>query len=102
MLDEHFLVHSAIHKAVIRLLRSCVGDDDPDSLAAGAKAKPMGAAGAAGRVALSEYEEDRKYNRHVLNYFVNECPVFLASGQLSMCLMQSNTHLSRTLNDLLP
>ena len=58
LLDETFLVHSAVHKAVLRLLRSCVGDDIQEQL--DGRNKAMGAAGNAVRSQPSEYEEDRK------------------------------------------
>lgn len=57
MLDEQFLVHSAVHKAVLRLLRGCVGDDLQEQLD-GRNTKLMGAAGAVARGQPSEYEED--------------------------------------------
>ncbi|KAL7283346.1 hypothetical protein ACG7TL_002775 [Trametes sanguinea] len=56
LLDEQFLVHSAVHKAVLRLLRNCVGDDLQEQL--DGRNKPMGAAGNASRTQPSEYEED--------------------------------------------
>lgn len=58
LLDETFLVHSAVHKAVLRLLRNCVGDDIQEQL--DGRNKAMGAAGNAVRSQPSEYEEDRK------------------------------------------
>lgn len=57
LLDEQFLVHSAVHKAVLRLLRSCVGDDLQEQLDGRTK-KVMGAADATVRTQPSEYEED--------------------------------------------
>lgn len=57
LLDEQFLVHSAVHKAVLRLLRNCVGDDLQEQL--DGRNKPMGAAGNVNRTQPSEYEEDR-------------------------------------------
>lgn len=60
LLDEQFLVHSAVHKAVLRLLRNCVGDDIQEQL--DCRNKVMGAAGNAVRSQPSEYEEDRKYS----------------------------------------
>ncbi|OBZ75391.1 hypothetical protein A0H81_04375 [Grifola frondosa] len=57
LLDEQFLVHSAVHKAVLRLLRNCVGDDLQEQLD-GRNRKIMGAAGNAARSQPSEYEED--------------------------------------------
>ncbi|KAH9951335.1 Retinoic acid induced 16-like protein-domain-containing protein [Amylocystis lapponica] len=56
LLDEQFLVHSAVHKAVLRLLRNCVGDDIQEQL--DGRNKVMGAAGNAVRSQPSEYEED--------------------------------------------
>ncbi|KAI1795931.1 Retinoic acid induced 16-like protein-domain-containing protein [Ganoderma leucocontextum] len=56
LLDEQFLVHSAVHKAVLRLLRNCVGDDIQEQL--DGRNKPMGAAGNASHTQPSEYEED--------------------------------------------
>ena len=61
LLDEQFLVHSAVHKAVLRLLRNCVGDDIQEQL--DGKAKLMGAAGTTTRSAPSEYEEDRTFQQ---------------------------------------
>lgn len=58
MLDEKFLVHSTVHKAVIRLLQACMGEEITEQTAG--KGKAMGAAGVAGRLSPSEYEEDRK------------------------------------------
>ncbi|KAH8107083.1 Retinoic acid induced 16-like protein-domain-containing protein [Cristinia sonorae] len=56
LMDEQFLVHSAVHKAVLRLLRSCVGDDIQEQL--DGRNRIMGAAGTAKRSQPSEYEED--------------------------------------------
>jgi hypothetical protein len=56
LLDEQFLVHSAVHKAVLRLLRNCVGDDIQEQL--DGRNKVMGAAGTTTRTQPSEYEED--------------------------------------------
>ena len=56
LLDEQFLVHSAVHRAVLRLLRNCVGDDLQEQL--DGRNKPMGAAGNTTRTQPSEYEED--------------------------------------------
>lgn len=57
LLDEQFLVHSAVHKAVLRLLRNCVGDDLQEQL--DGRARPMGAAGNLARTQPSEHEKDR-------------------------------------------
>ena len=56
LLDEQFLVHSAVHKAVLRLLRNCVGDDLQEQL--DGRNKLMGAARNVTRAQPSEYEED--------------------------------------------
>lgn len=58
LMDEQFLVHSAVHKAVLRLLRSCVGDDIQEQL--DGRNRIMGAAGSVTRSQPSEYEEDRE------------------------------------------
>jgi hypothetical protein len=55
LLDEQFLAHAAVHKAILRLLRNCVGDDIQEQLDG---KKIMGAAGNAVRSQPSEYEED--------------------------------------------
>ena len=57
LLDEQFLVHSVVHRAVLRLLKTCVGDDIQEQL--DGRNRVMGAAGTAVRTAPSEYEEDR-------------------------------------------
>ncbi|KAJ7046768.1 Retinoic acid induced 16-like protein-domain-containing protein [Mycena alexandri] len=56
LLDEQFLVHSAVHRAVLRLLRNCAGDDLQEQL--DGKNKVMGAARNVIRSQASEYEED--------------------------------------------
>ncbi|KAF9482789.1 hypothetical protein BDN70DRAFT_391848 [Pholiota conissans] len=56
LLDEQFLVHSAVHKAVLRLLRNCVGDDLQEQL--DGRSKLMGAARDLVRSQPSEHEED--------------------------------------------
>ncbi len=55
-LDEQFLVHSVVHRAVLRLLKSCVGDDIQEQL--DGRERLMGAAGNAVKTSPSEYEED--------------------------------------------
>lgn len=59
LLDEQFLVHSAVHRAILRLLRNCVGDDIQEQL--DGRNKVMGAAKDAVRSQPSEYEEDCKF-----------------------------------------
>ncbi|PFH54367.1 hypothetical protein AMATHDRAFT_634 [Amanita thiersii Skay4041] len=56
LLDEQFLVHSAVHRAVLRLLRNCVGDDLQEQL--DGRNRVMGAARNAVRGQPSEYEAD--------------------------------------------
>ncbi|KAF9227938.1 hypothetical protein BS17DRAFT_774517 [Gyrodon lividus] len=56
LMDEQFLVHSAVHKAVLRLLRNCVGDDIQEQL--DGRNRVMGAAKNAVRSQPSEYELD--------------------------------------------
>jgi hypothetical protein len=56
LLDEQFLVHSAVHRAVLRLLRNCVGDDLQEQL--DGRNKLVGAAKNTVRSQPSEYEED--------------------------------------------
>ncbi|CAE6505777.1 unnamed protein product [Rhizoctonia solani] len=56
LMDEQFLVHTAVHKAVLRLLRVCVGDlidEIPSS-----SSKAMGAASVSQRTSIANYEED--------------------------------------------
>ncbi|KAG9086293.1 hypothetical protein FS749_003742 [Ceratobasidium sp. UAMH 11750] len=55
-MDEQFLVHAAVHKAVLRLLRVCVGDlidEVPQS-----SSKAMGAASVSKKSSIANYEED--------------------------------------------
>ncbi|KAH0583887.1 hypothetical protein H2248_009481 [Termitomyces sp. 'cryptogamus'] len=54
-MDEQFLVHSAVHRAVLRLLRNCVGDDIQEQLDG---RKVMGAAKSSVQSRPSEYEQD--------------------------------------------
>ena len=58
LLDEQFLVHSAVHKAVLRLLRNCVGDDIQEQL--DGRNRVVGAARTSSRSQPSEYEADCK------------------------------------------
>jgi hypothetical protein len=59
LLDNQFLVHSAVHRAVLRLLRTCVGDDLQEKL--DGRNKVMGAAGSLSKTSPSEHEEDCKH-----------------------------------------
>ncbi|PPR06648.1 hypothetical protein CVT26_001190 [Gymnopilus dilepis] len=56
LLDEQFLVHTAVHKAVLRLLRNCAGDDIQEQL--DGRKQLMGAARNVVRAPPSEHEED--------------------------------------------
>ena len=59
LLDEQFLVHSAVHRAVSRLLRTCIGDEIQEQL--DGRNRTMGAAGTSTKGQPSEYEEDCKF-----------------------------------------
>lgn len=60
LLDEQFLVHSAVHKAVIRLLRACTGDEFQEKV--DGRNKVMGAAAEVVRAPPSDYELDCKFS----------------------------------------
>jgi len=60
LLDEQFLVHTAVHKAVLRLLRNCAGDDIQEQL--DGRKQLMGAARNVVRAPPSEHEEDRTFD----------------------------------------
>jgi len=97
MLDEQFLVHSAVHKAVLRLLRNCVGDDLQEQLDGRAR-RPMGAAGNVVRTQPSEHEKDRTcifYCYFAVNLLVlYSCEPFVYS-------LQSDTNVSGVAYDFL-
>lgn len=59
LLDEQFLIHSAVHKAIIRLLRICTEDEFQERPEG--KRKVMGAAAETVRALPSDYELDRTY-----------------------------------------
>ncbi len=63
MLDERFLVHTGVHKAVIRLLQACMGDEITEFDVGTGKA--MGAAGSVARLSPSEYEEDCTFLKYL-------------------------------------
>jgi hypothetical protein len=65
LLDEQFLVHSVVHKAVLRLLRNCVGDEIQEQL--DGRNRVVGAARTSARSQPSEYEEDCKSLPHDLS-----------------------------------
>jgi hypothetical protein len=56
LLDEQFLIHTAVHKAIIRLLKACTGDEFQEKV--DGKNKVMGAAAKAVRTSPSDYELD--------------------------------------------
>jgi hypothetical protein len=58
LMDEQFLVHSAVHRAILRLLRNCVGDDIQEQL--DGRNRVLGAAKNAVRSEPSDYELDRE------------------------------------------
>lgn len=88
LLDEQFLVHSAVHKAVLRLLRNCVGDDIQEQL--DGRKQLMGAARNVVRAQPSEHEEDCMCPFLSSNLNIN----YFYSGQPVVHFMQSHSHLS--------
>lgn len=97
LLDEQFLVHSAVHKAVLRLLRTCVGDDIQEQLD-NKNRKVMGAAKNIVRSSPSEYEEDRKS----LSVSITAArSTQKHSCQSPMHTMQPHPDLSRTSHNIL-
>jgi hypothetical protein len=97
LLDEQFLVHSAVHKAVLRLLRNCVGDDIQEQLDNQTR-KVMGAAKNIVRSSPSEYEEDREFQPTSVSAAP---PTQKPSCQPSVHSMQSHPDLSRASHDIL-
>ena len=95
LLDEQFLVHSAVHKAVLRLLRGCVGDQIEEQV--DGRVRPMGAASNAVRSTPSEYEEDREYDTSV---FISAANSLSPSRGPTLRFVQSDTELSRAAHDL--
>jgi hypothetical protein len=96
LLDEQFLVHSAVHKAVLRLLRNCVGDEIQEQLD-NQNRKVMGAAKNIVRSSPSEYEEDRES----LPISVPAAPqTHKRSRQSFVHSMQSHPDLSRASHDI--
>lgn len=95
LLDEQFLVHSAVHRAVLRLLRNCAGDDLQEQL--DGKNKVMGAARNVIRSQPSEYEEDCESlplrSSHLLKHH---------SGKPALYSVQPNPDISRVADDILP
>ena len=80
LLDEQFLVHSAVHKAVLRLLRNCVGDDIQEQL--DGRNRVVGAARNSVRSQPSEYEEDCT------------CSVQMPASPLADCTQWSTCYVS--------
>ncbi len=88
-----------VHKAVLRLLRNCVGDDIQEQL--DGRNKPMGAAGNVGNhTQLSEYEEDCGYSSTLASVYAYTH--LNISGQLAMHPLQQDSDVSRAVNDLHP
>jgi hypothetical protein len=96
LLDEQFLVHSVVHKAVLRLLRTCVGDDIQEQLD-NKNRKVMGAAKNIVRSSPSEYEEDREFLPISITA-AHSTPKH--SCQSPMHTMQPHPDLSRTSHNL--
>ena len=96
-MDEQFLVHSAVHRAVLRLLRNCVGDDIQEQL--DGRNRVLGAAKNAVRSEPSDYELDREY-------FIAPSELHgLMDGRsvkLAIYFVQPHTDLPRAVDDLLP
>ena len=61
LLDEQFLIHSAVHKAIIRLLRACTGDEFQGHV--DGKNRVVGAAAEVLRAPPSDYELDCELDR---------------------------------------
>lgn len=97
LLDEQFLVHSAVHRAVLRLLRNCVGDDIQEQL--DGRNKVMGAAKDAVRSQPSEYEEDRESDQSLT---CQAADVWCYSGQSAMYPLQPYSNISGVAHDIFP
>jgi hypothetical protein len=97
LLDEQFLVHSVVHKAVLRLLRNCVGDDIQEQLD-NQNRKVMGAAKNIVRSSPSEYEEDREFLPISITAALSTQK---RSCQSPMHTMQPHPDLSRTSHNIL-
>lgn len=98
LLDEQFLVHSAVHRAILRLLRNCVGDDIQEQL--DGRNKVMGAAKDAVRSQPSEYEEDREF--FLSPFFIQRLSQTFFSGESTLHSLQSYTDIQGVIDDLLP
>lgn len=97
LLDEQFLVHSAVHKAVLRLLRNCVGDDLQEQMDNRSR-KVMGAAGNTVRSLPSEYEEDCEHNTFSRSHHTDESH----SGKSLVHPLQPHPNIQRIAHDILP
>ena len=97
LLDEQFLVHAAVHKAVLRLLRNCVGDDLQEQL--DGRSKLMGAARNVTRAQPSEYEEDCNAVFFFLSeiFFYFSLLVFLSLVVHLLCILCSRIRTYREL-----
>ena len=90
LLDEQFLVHSAVHRAILRLLRNCVGDDLQEQIDG---RKVMGAARSAVHGQPSEYEEDCKFRFSTVPLTPHFVPS-VYSGKSALYLVQSYPNIS--------
>lgn len=99
MLDEQFLVHSVVHKAILRLLRNCVGEDLQEQLDGRAR-RPMGAAGNVIPAQPSEHEKDRMWFSW-LGFLQHDCDYFGCSCESVVYTLQSNTDVSGATYDFL-
>jgi len=97
LMDEQFLVHSVVHKAVLRLLRNCVGDELQEQLDG---RRVLGAAGGATRRSSSEYEEDCAFQYHPMVASLLNISV-LPSGESTLHFVQSHSNPSRIVDDIL-
>jgi len=97
LLDEQFLVHSAVHRAVLRLLRTCVGDDIQEQL--DGKNKLMGAARNVIRSQPSEHEEDREF---IFFAQLNMPLLLYISRQFIVHFVQPHSDIPRVAYDFLP
>jgi hypothetical protein len=70
MLDEHFLVHTAVHRPILKLLKICVGDELEETL--DGRGRVMGAASISQKSKPSQYEEDRESSHKKLFTFCSE------------------------------
>lgn len=88
MMDEQFLVHTAVHRPILKLLSICVGDELEESY--DGRGRIMGAASSSHRSKPSQYEEDRESSLYLLQPQIlklSSCGSFVHN-------LQSNPHIS--------